>query len=732
MPKRITILLFIFLPTIYSFGQNKLGGIGQWREHFNNRSIIQIGIANFKNGQNKIIGASSQQIFSIGAKNSIELSGKSTGLNDVAIACTAWDEEQSQLIVAYKNSNIDIIKGDQVFAITDLLLSNLYTSKKINQIYVLHQWALLSTDFGIVVIDLIKHEIKDTWFPNNNRQATKTYQVVATPTLLYAATENGIMTCPLLNNWIQVGLWQNNTDFTNLAIQHLTQYNNTIYAANSNTIYQLPIKIPYTFIYNGQIKKISAQQSGLYASVSNGNMGKLLKINTDKTSSSIIDSTYLANPVDFLLDQNNIWVADSNNGLLLKNTTMQWVPIGGPNGNINGTIGIDSKNLIAPLGIGDVGFSTYNENGWQNIHAINNQSLPICFSSATDPIDGAIWLTSNDGILKYDVEKGSIVLASPNNYKGFFSNIQFTKDGTLWSLLEDQGILIKQNNTWKLITPPNTISIIGIHHMFVNQQGQAWMIAPNYQGVLVYNPNANGEKWRIINTYNNNLPSSTVTSIMEDKNGTMWVGTNNGIGLFDCNDVNTCKAYLPQIKNNNGFTGLLFQKEIVNCMVTDGANRKWVGTNNGTWLLSSEGSEIIERFTKTNSPLPNDTIRQIVIAPTTGEVFFNTAQQMVSYRSTATSSVTPMREIAIFPNPIAPNYNGPIAIKGLVENAIVKITSLNGQLLFQTKSLGGQAIWNGKTNDGNKVATGVYLVFARDELGNEKAVGKIIITHGQD
>lgn len=102
MPKRITILLFIFLPTIYSFGQNKLGGIGQWREHFNNRSVIQIGIANFKNGQNKIIGASSQQIFSIGAKNSIELSGKSTGLNDVAIACTAWDEEQSQLILLIK------------------------------------------------------------------------------------------------------------------------------------------------------------------------------------------------------------------------------------------------------------------------------------------------------------------------------------------------------------------------------------------------------------------------------------------------------------------------------------------------------------------------------------------------------------------------------------------------------------------------------------------------------
>ena len=104
---------------------------------------------------------------------------------------------------------------------------------------------------------------------------------------------------------------------------------------------------------------------------------------------------------------------------------------------------------------------------------------------------------------------------------------------------------------------------------------------------------------------------------------------------------------------------------------------------------------------------------------------------MASYRSTATSGAAPMQQINIFPNPIAPSYSGPIAIRGLVENAIVKITSLNGKLVFQTRALGGQAIWDGKTYDGNKVATGVYLVFARDELGTEKAVGKIIITHGQ-
>jgi hypothetical protein len=211
------------------------------------------------------------------------------------------------------------------------------------------------------------------------------------------------------------------------------------------------------------------------------------------------------------------------------------------------------------------------------------------------------------------------------------------------------------------------------------------------------------------------------------------VGTDNGIGIFNCGDISkeVCDAFLPTIKNTNGFTGLLLQRESVNCIAVDGANRKWVGTQNGIWLLSADGSSIIEHFTKNNSPLPNDTILQILIEPKYGEVFFNTANEMVSYRGFATEGSAKQSEIKIFPNPVPPNYNGPIAFRELVENTLVKITDINGSLVFETRALGGQAIWNGKSLTGNKVATGIYLVFVRDDLGNEKSVGKIVITKGE-
>jgi hypothetical protein len=261
------------------------------------------------------------------------------------------------------------------------------------------------------------------------------------------------------------------------------------------------------------------------------------------------------------------------------------------------------------------------------------------------------------------------------------------------------------------------------------------LIAPNNQGLYVYQnktvyPN---ETWKQLTTQSGsgNLPSATITSICNDANGSIWVGTNNGIGIFNCGDIATepCNAYLP-IVNNNGFNGYLFQKETVNCISVDGANRKWIGTNNGAWLLSTDGMEIIEHFTKSNSPLPNDTVVQISVHPNTGEVFINTANQMVSYRGTATKGAATQSNIQIFPNPISSNFNGNIAIRGLTENALVKITDLNGKLLYQTVGLGGQALWNGRNLQGGKVAAGIYLVFVRDISGNEKSVGKILIADG--
>lgn len=154
-----------------------------------------------------------------------------------------------------------------------------------------------------------------------------------------------------------------------------------------------------------------------------------------------------------------------------------------------------------------------------------------------------------------------------------------------------------------------------------------------------------------------------------------------------------------------------------------------MGTRNGVWLISANGEKIIYRFTEENSPLLSNDVRKLAIDPVSGEVFMATYNGICSFRSTATEGTNTTQQVLVFPNPVPPGFSGTIAIRGLVNNALVKITEMNGRLVYQTRSLGGQAIWDGKNYLGTKVSSGVYLVIIRDDDGQEKVATKIVITN---
>lgn len=727
--KCIVTILFAAL-VISSNAQNKLGPIGQWRAHFDNHSIQHV-----VKGGAFVYAASPYQIIRINNRNQHYWIDKSNGLSDIHIRQLAWDENEAQLIVAYDNSNIDILNGDEVYNINAVQLTNLYPDKKINAIRVYKRWAILATNFGIVQIDLITHEIKDSWFPNNNQQPIATYDVLIARDSVFATTANGLWatgintTSLIRNNWSQL------TQYDKYEPKKLTQLQGSVYMYTHNALFQLPGASPIMQLNNASIQYIDSVTTNLNIAIQYPNKkGAIVQLNKDKSLTTIIDSNLLGIPKQYVSEQNNYWVADSSNGLLLKNNTSSWVHLGGPNAAIQGISAISETDFVAPFGISAFGFATFNESGWVNYKQVGSVLLPNLNAAAIQNKDHSFWLSSNNSLIHFLNEK-QVETIQPNNAVGAFQQIQVDQDNQVWSIQDKQGLVHQSNNSWKTIALPNTYDKNGLKQFILNNNGQAWLIAPNNQGLYVYQnktvyPN---ETWKQLTTQSGsgNLPSATITSICNDANGSIWVGTNNGIGIFNCGDIATepCNAYLP-IVNNNGFNGYLFQKETVNCISVDGANRKWIGTNNGAWLLSADGLEIIEHFTKLNSPLPNDTILQISIHPNTGEVFINTTNQMVSYRGTATKGVATQSQIQIFPNPVSSNFNGNIAMRGLTENALVKITDLNGKLLYQTVGLGGQALWNGRNLQGGKVSAGIYLVFVRDISGKERSVGKILIADG--
>ena len=595
---RIALLIsFCFL--IYtSNAQNTIGAVGTWREHYNNKDIFQV-----IKGDHYYLAAKNQIISYNEENKQVAYLGKSNGLHEIGIQTIAWDQLNQQLIIAYTNSAIDIVQGDQVYLINDIKTTSLFNNKKIKNIRVNAGLAFVDTEFGLVIIDLKNHEIKETWQTKDLVQA--------------------------------------------------------------ETLYKLS-SIPY-------IKSID-----------------------------------------------------------LLSESIKSINIGGPNNYLNGIASVNETQLVIPYANNNKGFATYSDQGWKNIYSLQNNTIPSLEYTSVNPINQIFWLANSSNVYSYD---GSQIQLLQSNNMGTIKNIAFSKNGSGWILNDQKGLTYIQNNNTKSYGLPSGINLNGNSKMVANQQEQIWITNPSIQGVYVFQSDNHftTATWlqKTTGSNNGNLPSNKVTSIIEDNDGSIWVGTDNGIGIFNCGDISkeACNAYLPIVKTN-GFNAYLFQKETIQCMAVDAANRKWIGTNNGAWLISQDGLSIIEHFTKENSPLPTDTIYQIVIEPTNGEVFFQTSQEWVSYRGTATKAANHQATVFIYPNPVPPNFNGPISFKNLVENAQVKITDLTGKLVFQTRAQGGQAIWSGKTYEGNSVATGIYLVFVRDEEGNEKGVGKIMITKG--
>lgn len=192
-------------------------------------------------------------------------------------------------------------------------------------------------------------------------------------------------------------------------------------------------------------------------------------------------------------------------------------------------------------------------------------------------------------------------------------------------------------------------------------------------------------------------------------------------------DGGTIADAAQPLVNLGGYNEYLLSKEIVNCITVDGANRKWIGTNSGVFLISADGTEQLLFFNQDNSPLLSNVVLSIAIDGVTGEVYFGTDKGIVSYRGTATQGLAEQGNVKVFPNPVRPEHNGPIAISGLVNNAQVKITDTGGRLIYETIALGGQAIWNGKGYNGQDAATGVYMVYSADDTGKETVVTRIVL-----
>ena len=215
------------------------------------------------------------------------------------------------------------------------------------------------------------------------------------------------------------------------------------------------------------------------------------------------------------------------------------------------------------------------------------------------------------------------------------------------------------------------------------------------------------------------LPDTEVRSLAVDRDGVLWIGTNNGIATLTCGDVTdreNCRARVPVSESvTDTLLGELFSGESIRAIAVDGGNRKWIGTGAGLFLIDdARNNPQLANYTEDNSPLLSNEITTMSYDGSTGLLWIGTDAGLVSFQTDATEgeAFAHADEVEIFPQPVRPDYDGPITIRGLAQDANVKITDTQGRLVFEADATGGTATWDGRDYTGRPAVTGVYFVWA--------------------
>lgn len=766
--KKTALLSIVFISLAGSlFGQIP---IGSWRDHLPYNKVIMVA-----GTPTRIYAATPYDlIYKDLEDNSLNRLSKINGLSDVGVSAIAYNANQKTLVVAYSNANVDLVVNDEVTNISDIKRSNIPGNKTINRIKCDSNFAYLSCGFGVVVIDLKRKEVKDTWLVGDMGTYLKINDLEFFGPNICLATDSGVMyaekTSPNLANY---QIWK--TDTSSYLYRKPVA---DLEAFGQKLIAHLPDgDSSYLYLFNGMewsptslfnnAKKNSLVSSDQKLTITY-NTGNVVSFDTNFNQ---IRNIFTYNPgamypLYAMYDRfGDLWICDNEEGLIWNNGANLWdcrkQPMLGPNlSDIWKVFGHDNNMVVIGGGVNPAynklwkssAFSIFTDEVWNPINRWNNPAI----DTLSDIVDGivdrtnetSIWLSSWGGGLIHvnnnqitEIFDGNNSDLELSNGGTFVHGLCFDKDHNLWMVNSSTPKALKvrtSKNQWLEFSLNPYSNGSTLSSLAIDSNGYKWVLMPRSNGILVFNDNgtlndASDDQVKSLNiNLGTRVSSSVINCFAEDLNGDMWVGTDKGIKVF----YNTSGIFneanpAPQtiLIDQDGYVQNLLEFENVTAIAVDGANRKWIGTTKaGLFLVSSDGTSELAHFTTINSPLFSDEITSLAINQKSGELFIGTNSGLVSYRIDATMGTKQIdkSEVLAFPNPVVPDYNGVIAIKGLTANANIKITNINGGLVYQTIANGGEAIWNGKNFNGEKVASGVYFVLSSNEDGSQKIVTKIL------
>lgn len=754
-----------------SFAQFKVPQISTWRVHLpyqTNHSVAQ-------NGSIIYLGSSSG-VFSYDAdEGGVEVMSRVTGLSDVEVSKLAYDDVTETLIIIYKNTNVDLIANGRVYNIPGIFMQSIIGDKLINDVCVFNGIAYLACSFGIVKIDLKTRQIVDSYQNIGEGGSNLIINDLAVFNgSLYASSPGGLYRASLNSgNLSDFKFWsKSRTD----SISHLLTVGGYLLAAtyqkDANKVlrYDGIVWDSLTGLSNTVIRNVRVTRQ------------KLMVIQEDRAvvyNAQLAPATtkMLLAAMDGVLNMKDEFsMAIAEQGLVIfEQNRINYIAPQGPWGRTAAKFAYSAsrKQLYVSSGYVD-GFggasgwkNTYNNNkyyvfdgnSWQNGYQLNNELVNRCQDVLDVAVDdrtnktyftsfgsGVLELTGTSPTKLYDTSNSKLdffVNEFPNYRPVFAAGTTVDENGNLWVTCYGAAkpLAVKTpSNQWYNFSfngGNNSVGYIVCDNNF--PRNNKWIINNRGSGLYVYNEGSNissssDDLFAVLTSEKGkgNLPSKNVLCMALDLNGEMWVGTDQGLCIISdptaVFSTDTRRSYDARqlVFNTGSFNSIFLGTDAIYSIKVDGANRKWIATRNGVWLVSEDGYTVIRNFTTSNSPLLSNVVYDIGIFEETGEVFFATEKGIISYAGDATRADEKHGNVVVYPNPVRPDFTGDVAIRGLANETNVKITDIAGNLVYETKANGGMATWNGRTFSGKRAATGVYLIYSSNDDATETYVTKLL------
>ena len=759
---KIKTLIYILFVTQFSLGQQSNQ---MWKGYFSYNEIVDV-----ESASNEVFASTQNALFSqVITSSNLNIYNSITGLKPDVISTIHHSESFNKTFVGNKNGLILIQNSDgsvttKVDVIEEVPVPP--NKKKINDFYEFNGRLYVATDYGISVIDVATSEFITTYFIGTAGEETEVLQTTVLNNEIYAVTRSfGIRKANINNpNLFDFSQWQT---FDTSFWTGIVTFNNQLVATNTNA---------RTYSYNGASFQeiLNHNQIGLKLKT-NGNeliittqnniyvLGQSFNIMAHITQIPDLNVKFTAATV---VDE-FIYIGTEKNGLFSTPITNPTVFTAmSPNGPLQNyafrvkkgknklwMVHGDYTQQFNPYPLDELGISTFTaDNSWQILPYQDLLGAKSLSDIAINPSrSNEVFVTSYfSGMLKFqgeDVEllnntntgtnglESLVVTGNPSYVDIRINSPAFDKEGNLWVTngFVDRGIkVLRTNGQWQsydLTGITANLATGRYNSMAIDKNSTKWIAAYN-DGVVAFNENY-GNKFIVINQENANIPTSVVNCLAIDNRNQLWIGTMAGLRVLSSVDrfiTETELDVFPIIIQEGDLAQELFYQQPILDIAVDGANRKWVSiADGGVFLVSSNGQQTVYRFDKSNSPLPSNNILDIEIDGVSGEVFFVTDKGMVSFLGTSTKPSDSLGDVYVYPNPVRPNFVGTVKISGLTDKANIKITDIEGNLVYETTSSGGTIEWDTTAFGKYKVASGVYMIFVASEDGLDSTVKKVMI-----